>query len=737
MNDHSGPFPQSGAISPANQGATVPSTGLRQIVQAPARTQQVNLSDIWRVLVKWWWLIAGVVIASVLVAILISLLIQPMYRAGATLEVNPQGVQPIQMGELQPMQIQDRDFINTQAGLMRSRALAERVGRSLNLAADPSFLDPSFEGDRSAAVADALEASVTVTPIRDSRLIELSVENPSPELAARIANDYAETFIRMSLERRYEANSYARTFLEQRIGTVRGRLETSERQLVAYAQQQGIVTLNVDSGSGGSRIEQPVEAQSLVALNQALQEARSARIAAEQRFRQTQATGISTEMLSNQTVQVLSAQRATLEAEYQEKLGLFQPNYPQMVQLRARIAALDNAIRQQTRAVSGTLRNEFEAARAREAALEARVDGLRSSLMSLRGRSIQYTILQREVDTNRALYDALLQRYKEVGVAGGVGVNAVSVVDRAQVPGAPFQPNLPLNLIFGLLGGLILGLGSAFALEWLDDTIKTPDDLLSKLGIAPLGIIPAVGKDDTVQNQLEDTRSQITEAYQSVRTALQFSTEHGVPRTLLVTSTRSGEGKSTSVLSIARSIAGLGASVLLIDADLRKPTFRGPSGNSEGLSNLLSGSDDLEKAIHPTELNGLSLLPAGKIPPNPAELLAAGRFEWVIERASQMFDYVVVDGPPVLGLADAPLLASQCEGTMIVIEAGAIRRAAALNTVTRLRDVNAHIMGGVLTKFSATKSGYGYGYGYGYGDDRYAYREGDVPKRQIQLLKST
>ena len=237
-----------------------------------------------------------------------------------------------------------------------------------------------------------------------------------------------------------------------------------------------------------------------------------------------------------------------------------------------------------------------------------------------------------------------------------------------------------------------------------------------------------------MQDQLDDARSQVTEAYQSVRTALQFSTEHGVPRTLLVTSTRAGEGKSTTVLSIARSIAGLGASVLLIDADLRKPTFRGPSGDAAGLSSILSGSDDIEKTIHPTEMKGLFLLPAGKVPPNPAELLAAGRFEWLIERASKMFDYIVVDGPPVLGLADAPLLASQCEGTLIVIEAGAIRRAAALNTVSRLRDVNAHIMGGVLTKFSATKSGYGYGYGYG--DDRYAYREGDTPKSQIQLLKS-
>jgi capsular exopolysaccharide synthesis family protein len=737
MNDQSAGFQPNGPLVRVREDALLPASGLRDLVLAGAAApgkSHVTIGEIWRVISKWWWLIAGIVVACMLVAVAASLMVEPEYRAEVTVEINPEGVQPLQVGELQPVQMQDRDFITTQAGLIRSRSLAERVARSLNLANDPNVIDPAIGGAaRSDIAAGIVHGSLQVDPARDSRLVKLIIVHTNPELAARIANAYAEMFIQSNLERRYEANSYARNFLEQRINTIRARLETSERQLVDYAQRQGIVTVNVDSGTGqGGRSEQTLDAQSAVQVNEALQSARTERIAAEQRYRQAQGSGTSTEALANPTLQSLTTQRADLQAQYQEKLGIYREEHPVMVQLRSRIEAIERSIGQQNRSVSSSLRNEFEAARAREAELQTRVDRLRNNLLDLRQRSIQYTILQREVDTNRALYDALLQRYKEVGVAGGVGMNIISIVDRAEVPGAPFTPNVPLNLMIGLVAGLVLGFGSAFALEWMDDTIKNPDDLTGKLQIAPLGVIPKSAKNAEVQDQLVDSRSELSEAYQSVRTALQFATDHGVPRTLLVTSTRPGEGKSTTALSIAHSLASLGHSVLLVDADLRKPTFRGGPAEAAGLSSLLAGSDDVESIIHPTSQNGLFLLPAGRIPPNPAELLAGGRFDPLLDRVSKMFDHVVIDGPPVLGLADAPLLASFAEGTIFVIEAGAIRRAAAVNAVNRLRAVDARLLGGILTKFSAKK----YGYGYGYGGDGYAYREGDKPKRQIHLLKS-
>lgn len=738
MNNESGMKP-GGSVAPLNLRDRLPASGLRDFVTAPreAETQNVNLGEILRVLNKRRWLIAAIIIGCIVAAAALSLLITPKYAAESTLEVNPEGMQAVQVGELQPLPVNAREFVETQVGLLKSRELAQRVARDLNLANDPSIVDQNL--GRAAALQEAAETvreNLTVESVRDSRLINLRMVSTDPTLAAKIANSYGTNFIESNLERRYQATSYARRFLENRIETVKGRLEDSERQLVAYARQQGIVSLNVDTGGSaeGRAAEQSIDSASLVSLNDALSEATAERIAAEQRYRQTQRNSATGDVLNNPAIQSLTTQRAELQGEYQEKLALFRPDYPQMQQLRARIEALNAAIRQESGKVAGASRSDFQAALAKERELQARVNGLKRDLLNLRERSIQYTILQREVDTNRTLYDSLLQRYKEVGVAGGVGSNETSIVDAADVPSAPFQPNLPLNILIGLLIGMVAGLGTAFGLEWLDDTIKTPDDVNAKLGIASLGVIPVVPKGSHIPEHLEDARSEVSEAYQSVRVALQFSTDHGIPSSLLITSTRAAEGKSSSALALARTLAKLGASVLIVDSDLRKPTFRGPHGSSEGLSTLLAGSDDLSKCIHPTEFPNLSLLTAGPIPPNPAELLASGRFKRILDQAAQQFDHVIVDAPPVLGLADAPLLSSICEGTVLVIEAGSIRRAAAVNSIARLRKANARLMGAILTKFAATS--YGYGYGYGYGDGAYTYREGEEPKRQIEMVKT-
>jgi capsular exopolysaccharide synthesis family protein len=732
------PFDPSGRL-PAHTGLTDVAFG------RPTKSEsRFDINEIWRIIAKWWWLITGIAVACLLAAIVISLMITPLYRSQATIEVNPEGVQVVgkEIGDVQPSQVNERAFLNTQVGLLKSRSLAERVARSTNVANNEALFDQDTPRQaREAAAAGMVQGAVTIAPQRDSSLIAITVEGPNPELASRLANAYADNFIQSNMERRYEATSYARNFLQQRIAAVKTRLEQSERHLVAYAQKQGIISLAVDTGGTGSvRQEQSIDAATLIQTNNALAQARSDRIAAEQRFRQASGAQSRAAVLSDPTVQSLGQRRAQLEAEYQQKLTLFKPDFPEMVQLRSQIESLDKEISRQRSNVSGSasgsLQAEYQAALARENALQGKVNEGKAGLLALRERSIQYTILQREVDTNRSLYDALLQRFKEVGVAGGVGANVVSVVDRAEVPGAPFKPNLPLNIMIGLCVGLILGLGTAFSIEWIDDTIKTPDDLATKLGLASLGVIPGVGKGLAVREQLEDPRSQVSEAYQSVRTALQFSTDHGVPRSLLVTSTRASEGKSSTALALAQTLANLGASVLLIDADLRKPTFRGPSSTSQGLSSLLAGSDKVAECVHPTQMERLFLLPSGPIPPNPAELLASGRFKEILDEALTKFDHIIIDSPPVLGLADAPMLASSTEGTLMVIEAGAIRRAAALNAVNRLRASDARLMGAILTKFNALKVGYGYGYGYGYGEDAYAYREGDSPKKQIELLKS-
>jgi capsular exopolysaccharide synthesis family protein len=604
--------------------------------------------------------------------------------------------------------------------------------QQLNLPSNPEFLDS--EADRSTREKIAtgmLMANFSVEPVPQSRLVRISYASPSPELAARITNSYADSFINTNLERRYEASSYARQFLQNQIVKVKTELEKSERLLIAYAQRQGIInTARVENRVGGDA--NSLTGESLVALNLALAEAQTRRIAAEATYRQALNAGATFEVAS--ATLNLRQQRAQLESEYQEKLGKFKPDYPDMVRLRARIDALGQQIARESGSFASsraaTALAEYRAAEAAERQLQGRVNQLKGEVINLRGRSIQYNILQREVDTNRSMYDALLQRYKEVGVAGGVGTNQISVVDRADTPTAPFKPNLPLNLAIGLGLGVMAGLGSALAVEFVNDTIKTPDDVRDKLQLTSLGVIPRKQGQQSLAEELADQGSAVSEAYFSLRTSLQFSTDSGAPRTLLITSTRAAEGKSSTTLALAQNFARLGSRVLLIDGDLRKPAFVTGSEPSEGFSKLLTNQEPLHEHVLKTQFENLWLVPCGPLPPNPAELLASPRVKSLLAEAQNHFDMVIVDGPPVLGLADAPLLGAACKGTLLVIESGKTRTAAARDTVNRLKASGSHIVGAVLTKYRSRLGTYGYNYE----PYRYGGVESHNREREIRLI---
>jgi capsular exopolysaccharide synthesis family protein len=371
---------------------------------------------------------------------------------------------------------------------------------------------------------------------------------------------------------------------------------------------------------------------------------------------------------------------------------------------------------------------DYRGALQAEQTLRAKVAGLKGDVLNLRGRSIQYTILQREVDTNRSLYDALLQRYKQIGVAGGVGMAPVSIVDRAQAPGSPFKPNLLLNLLFGLGFGLIAGVAGAVALEFVNDTIKTRDDVRRKLALSCLGVVPRTPGRDSFVEDLRNPTSTISEAYSAIVAALRFSTDEGMPKVMLVTSTQSAEGKSSSALAIAQNSARRERRVLLIDSDLRKPAFKAAS-DRVGLSKLLTTDDPVEQHVVETQHRNLWLLPSGPLPPNPADLLSTGRIRKIISEVRDSFDLVVIDGPPSLGLADAPLLAAAAGSTLFIIESGKTRTRAAVEALNRLEATGTRILGAALTKADHRETGYGrYGYGYGYGPS------GRIKKTEILMI---
>jgi capsular exopolysaccharide synthesis family protein len=395
-----------------------------------------------------------------------------------------------------------------------------------------------------------------------------------------------------------------------------------------------------------------------------------------------------------------------------------------MQSLQAQITELEAAIAREGAQMrsgrSNTLLADYRAALSAEQALQSRVSQLKGAVLNLRGRSIQYNILQREVDTNRSLYDALLQRYKQIGVAGGIGVAPVSVVDRAEVPGAPYKPNLMMNLLAGIAVGLLAGLAGAVGLEFLNDTIKTREDVRTKLALPCLGAVPKTAAKDTFVEDLKNPTSMVSEAYSAIVAALRYSTESGMPKALLMTSTQPGEGKSSSALAIAQNLARREQRVLLIDSDLRKPAFK--SANDQvGLSKLLTTEDSLAAHVVETQHENLWLLPSGPVPPNPADLLATGRFRKVIAEAAEVFDLVIIDGPPTLGLADSPLLSAAAGNVLFAIESGRTRTRAAIEALNRLEATGTHVLGAILTKSSEHRGGYGYsryGYGYGYGQDR-------------------
>ncbi len=693
------------------------------------------LARYFRIARRWKWAILGAIVAGIAAALIVTLLMTRQYSADVRLEIAREEARIVNIESVEPERASvDQEFYQTQYGLLQSRSLAERVARELSLADNRAFLDmheisdtpgvpaserpldnsPAARAARLRAVTGVLLRNVDVSPIRLSRLVDITYTSPDPEMAARIANAWAQLFIQSNIERRFEATAYARTFLEGRLADLRQRLDQSERELVGYAANQRIININTPSATGPGS-ERPITADDLVAYNEALALARTQRITAETTMRQSGPT-TSSASLNNPTVAGLRQRRAEIASEHARLRAQFEDQYPPVQALAAQLAQLDRTIANEEGRVASSLRGEYRQALAREQELAGRVESLKGNLIDLRRRSIQYNILQREVDTNRSLYDGLLQRYKEIGIAGGVGTNNISIVDRAGIPQRPSSPRPLINLMLGLLIGAAVGAGLALALEQIDEAITDPSEMESVLAVPSLGVVPKIDTEDLL-TELQDRRSALTEAYLTIKTNLQFATPHGVPRTLMITSTRASEGKSTTALALALILARQGLKVLIIDSDMRSPSLHNRLGvaNEKGLSSVLSGNERWDGVVQETQLPGVKAITAGPHPPNAADLLSGPRLDTLLGELAANFDHIIIDAPPMLGLADAPLLASKVGGVIYIVESYGVQSRSARVALNRLRNSNGQVLGAVLTKFESKKASYGYGYDYGYG----------------------
>ena len=704
----------------------------------------LHLRDLFRIVYKRKWWILSVALMLLGGATFRTLMETPIYRATAIVQIERNAARIVDYKDgtsNNADSYDDREFLNTQFELIRSKALAERVMEALRLDVEkkqatipkssPSTTEASdsesvigrvtatLRKRREPSIKDAqlldresvlgsLRGAMTVDPVRNARLVKINVDNSDPALAARIANAWVQTYISTNLERRMDASSYAKTFLEQQLAKTKERLEESELQLNRYTREKQIVNVDEKTNLNG---------QNFAEFSTALARAQQERIKAEANYDEVKRNiANSRELLENKSIAVFKETKARLEAEYQDQLKIYKPGFPKMQQIQAQLEEVERRIQIENKAVSaaieGSARATFESAKSQETQLKARADAAKRTVLDVQDQGIRLNILKREVETNREIYNGLLQRLKEVGIAGGVGTNNISIVDNADVPLFPYKPDLFRAMTIGLLLGLLAGLALAFIVEYMDDSIKFPDEVERFTGMALLGIIPKVGaRTASIQDQAtKDPRSALAEAYRSLRTALQFSTSRGAPRTIAVTSCTKNEGKSTTALSLAVALAQMGKRVLIVDGDMRNPTLHHMlhTDHNVGLSNLLSSDVDPVAITKTTEFSGLYFISAGPLPPNPAELLSGGKLGKLLNPSASGFDHVVIDAPPVLGIADAIVLCKHVDASLFVVESSRTRKASIRNALKRLHQAGAHPLGAILTKVGGTLSAYGY-----------------------------
>jgi capsular exopolysaccharide synthesis family protein len=684
------------------------------------------------------------VAAFVVVGTLRALMETPLFTATVRLQIDRHLVKVVEGGNVTPVDGGEVEFLRTQYELLQSRTIAQRAASALRLGDDKKFFEPrefSFVravkgllragevGDKQAgntsrpskvqrehAAAGVVMANRKIRPISGSRLVDLTYSDPEPGRAQRIAMALAQAFIASNLDKRFEANTYAKTFLEDQLKQLKLLLEDSAKALMNFAEKEQIVAVNEKSSIAESN---------LASANAALSTLTSERIKNEQLWRQVNSADAINmpQFLSNSDISGLRDRRKFLVTEYQEKIETFKPGYPAMVQIKNKIAEIDRQIAAEVRTIRDSLKAAYENLLNQEAEVSKQVEALKAEVLDLQKRSIQYNILKREVDTNRSLYESLLQRYKEVDVASGVGTNNIFIVDRAEVPSAPSSPEFSRALLLYLAFGLGVGLTTAYVLEHLDDRISSVEEVERITGLATLGVIPKMPAGRDAVAELRDPHSAISEAYRSLCAALQFSTQNGLPKTLFVTSAGPSEGKSTTALAVARHFAQMGLKVLLVDADLRKPSLHLFLGleNSIGLSSYLTGSCTPPETFQKTDIANLAAMPSGPLPPNAPDLLASSRLFSLLSVGSQAFDFIVLDGPPVVGLADAVLLSSASSATVFVVAANQTRGRIARSALRRLQQADSTIVGAVSSKCEIRSADYGYGYGqgaYGYGQRR-------------------
>ena len=696
-----------------------------ELVPLPRQpAQRTGIEELLAAVYRQRLVIAAALALALIVGAILALTAKPTYTAVASVQVDEQAPRVFAEDSLEPRTDEKNAerFLQTQIDRARSRTMAQTVADKIQLAKSPAVLqalgveavDPQM-AQREAI--DKLQANVQVAFGLNTRVAQIAFTSGDPEVSARVANAFAESVIAANLDQKNQTNARAKQHLLQQIAQAKQRLEGSERRMLAYARSADLTT-TVVAGSGANDNPGSLRAQQLGLMTGSLAEATARRIDAQQQWAQVQGAEAMSlpEVQGNNAVQDLVSQRAQLQAALQEERQRHTEEYPSVRETAAKIAELDGQISNFASRIKSSFRGRYVAAAQQEQQMAGTVAGLRGAAMSERERGVGFNSLGREVETNKAFYDGLLQRYKEVAAAAGAAAANISLVDPAWPP-VYADSSVGRDLALAGIGGLLLALVVGGVRERMHNVIRSTEDLEQGVNLLALGVVPRLIGPKPSALALEDPQSGYAEAYHSIAVALEQATPAGLPRTLLITSSTASEGKSTSALGIARSLSAMGKRVVVVDADLRRAAGAPRNGDeapSPGFSEVLAGSTSARDAVQRSEGAAFNTVSAGDVMMSPVALLSADHMRSALDGLLETHDIVIVDGPPIMGLADAVLLARNVEAVLVVVEANRTLSSEIDVAISRLPQNN--IIGGVITKFDAKSAGVRYG-----GHDYYTY----------------
>jgi succinoglycan biosynthesis transport protein ExoP len=714
--------------------------------------QDSLLREYLRVLIKNKWVVIGSLLLVMGVVAISTLRSTPIYEAVGSIAINKMDPVTFNLKDSSSsVDYYDPTDLDTEVRILKSDLLALQVIRQLNLDKQPEFeakgkTSPSSlelttdamqpDSARTSAVLATFKGNLQVALVPNTRIIEVRYRSPDKNIAARVVNTLANTYVEQNFKTRFESTMQASDWLSKQLVDLQIKVETSQEKLVKYQKEHEI--LGIDE-------KQNITTAKLDELNRELTSAESVRMEKESIYHLVQ-TGDSDSIAAAANVdgasrgssansallEKLREQQADLKIQVAQLSTQFGPSYPRLAQLNSQLKEVDAEIQTEIRKVAARLRGDYLAAVQRESMLRTALEQQKQEANKLNESAIEYSLLKRDVDANRTLSEGLLERLKEAGVTAGLRSNNFRIVDVARVPTTPSGPNLPRNLGFALALGLSTGIGLAFLLESMDNTVRTPEQAqtisaLPSLGMIPLGsrstrelsgnqkLALASSKEAVELVTQSRPRSQMAESYRALRTSLLLTFAGGPPTVILITSALPEEGKTTTSVNSAIVLAQKGTRVLLIDADLRRPSIHKTLGMGPkiGLSNVLTGAATLQQAIIPsTILPELFILPAGTPPPNPAELLASAKMKSVLAELRKQYDHIVIDSPPTLSVTDAVVMSTDADAVVLVIRSGHTTKPALRRARDILLQVNARVCGVLVNAVDLSSPDYYYHYEY-------------------------